>query len=1239
METFDLLRSPLAGSSLIEASAGTGKTYAVTGLYVRLIAELGIPVREILVVTYTVAATGELRDRIRRRLRQAEEAFREGGSCDTFLSGLLAKFPLAGDRNLVGRRLRSAIRDLDEAAIHTIHGFCQRMLHEHAFESGSLFDSKLLPDDGALKSEVVQDFWRRHFYEASPEFIGYALSKKVDLDSYLGLIGRPSANPDLVIVPEGRPPSEGEIETAISAFRKVHGALRAAWTARRGEVIEILRGPALKANVYGARVDGLIESLDNYLADDAFPFPPPAEVARFTPAALEEAARKNETVPVHDIFLLCEGLLVRAGDLETLLEGRLLYLKAEAIRTIRQELPARKAKRHVLSYDDLLVRLRDALYGPAGPALVASIGRKFRCALIDEFQDTDPIQYAIFAALFRKRTGGDTGGSTCLFLIGDPKQAIYSFRGADIFAYMRAAAQADRRYTLDENWRSEPGLVEAVNRLFGRASRPFVYEPIAFHPIRAGHRPGQPVLTVDGRAEAPLHWWFLPGGKDGGEGAGSKPLPKTEAVALIAASVAGEIMKLLHLGRQGRVMIGERPIAAGDIAVLVRTNRQARLIQDALQRRRIPCVVSSEGNVFACAEALALEQIMEAIDGLGGESTVRAALSTDLLGLGGEALEGLLRDNRAWGDWLRRFQVYHDIWQERGFIQMFRLFMATENVRSRLLAFPDGERRLTNVLHMTELLQGASVAENLSTKGLIQWLREQRRGIDVRSEEQELRLESDARAVRIVTIHKSKGLEYPVVFCPFTWEGTMIAVRNRPRPEVLFFHDPDRDYSLVCDIGSPELPDHLKLAEREALAESCRLLYVALTRAKHRCYFIWGRINEAETSAPAYLFHQSRDMDPDDSGPDVARRFLSLDEGQFRSDLAAIAAEAGGLIQLRPLPEAEAGTLEPEGDPALALKCRKFSGRIDRSWRIASFSLLASGWSQAAELPDRDSLQKQEETSPADERLPEKGEDMALPGREVPADPGGIFAFPKGAAAGTVLHEILEHLDFQEKDLSAIDILVARSLRRHGFAGTWQRAVTAMIDRVLRFPLGEGLNDGEVLTFADIPLSARQSEMAFFFPLRRLDSRELASVFREAGTLRGPGAGSLPDHLERLQFSPLHGFMRGFIDCVFRHGGRFYLVDWKSNHLGDRVTDYHMGALARTMAESLYVLQYHLYAVALHQYLQVRLPGYRYDSHFGGIFYCFLRGMDPASGPRFGLYRDRPPADLIENLSRRLIEA
>ncbi|MBN1614078.1 MAG: exodeoxyribonuclease V subunit beta [Deltaproteobacteria bacterium] len=1238
METFDLLQSPLTGSTLIEASAGTGKTYAVAGLYVRLVVELGIPVREILVVTYTIAATGELRDRIRRRLREAEEAFREGESTDAFLAGLLAKLPLSKDRRRAGLRLRTAVRDFDEASIHTIHGFCQRMLQEHAFESGNLFDSKLLPDDGALKAEIVQDFWRRHFYEAPPEFVGHALSKKVGPDRYLEWIGRPSSNPDLVVLPDARPPSEDEIEGAISDFRKVYGALRTAWPEGRGEVIEILKGPALKANVYGRRVDGLIDLLDDYLYDDTFPFPPPADIERFTAAVLEKATKKNAPTPRHGVFTLCQELLESAGDLAALLDRRLLHLKAEAIRVSRRELPARKAKRHVLSYDDLLVRLRDALYGPTGPALLASLGRKYRCALIDEFQDTDPIQYAIFDALFRKRAGSESGGSSCLFLIGDPKQAIYSFRGADVFAYMRAAAQADRRYTLAENWRSEPGLVAAVNRLFGGASRPFVYEPIAFHHTRAGQRPGQPVLTFDGQTEAPLQWWLLSEGDGGSEGSSTKPLPKTEAVARIAGAVAGEIRGLLSLGRRGRAMIGGRPLSAGDIAVLVRKNRQARVVQEALQRLRIPCVVSSEESVFAGPEALTVERIIAAIDEPADEGLVRAALITDLLGLGGEALDGLLRDDRSWEARLKRFHLYHDIWQNRGFIQMFRLFMAAESVRSRLLAFPDGERRLTNVLHIAELLHEAAVTENLTARGLMQWMRGQRRRGDVRPEEQELRLESDARAVRIVTIHKSKGLEYPVVFCPYAWEGSRIAKGRASRPEILFFHDPGRDHALVCDIGSPDLPENLKLAEREALAENCRLLYVALTRAKHRCYFVWGRINEAETSAPAYLFHRRGDGDPDDPVAETARRLADMDGELMAADLAAIARESGGSIHLCPLPAAETVPLEPdEGVSGGALRCREFSGSIDRSWRIASFSLLASGGAQAAELPDRDALQAPDGLSPAIERLPEMDEETAMPGIEAPVDPEGIFAFPKGAAAGTVLHEIFEDLDFQEKEGTVIGSIVSRCLRRHGFSGIWEKAVTAMIERVLRFPLAEGRNSGKDLILADVPLEARLNELAFFFPLRRIGREALASLFREAGSPPGRKGEDLPERLERLQFSPLRGFMRGFIDCVFRHEGRFYLVDWKSNHLGNRITDYHQAALAKTMMESLYVLQYHLYTVALHRYLKLRLPGYGYESHFGGVFYCFVRGMDPAVGASCGLYRDRPRVELVEELGGRLI--
>jgi exodeoxyribonuclease V beta subunit len=498
--------------------------------------------------------------------------------------------------------------------------------------------------------------------------------------------------------------------------------------------------------------------------------------------------------------------------------------------------------------------------------------------------------------------------------------------------------------------------------------------------------------------------------------------------------------------------------------------------------------------------------------------------------------------------------------------------------------------------------------------GLLKWLRQQRDPESPRLEEHQLRLESDANAVRIVTIHKSKGLEYPVVFCPFNWDGSEIG-----KKEEFLFHDPKDDWKINLVLNPEENPNRM-LGEKEILAENLRLLYVSLTRAKNRCYLVWGRFNEAGTSALAYLLHP-----PDGKSENIVEatgeKFEGLTDADIHRELAALTRKAKGSIRLSDMPMAPGKEQLPPPEGKEELVFQEFSGSIRRDWQIASFSLLLSGRQKEAErsipaaidLPDYDQEINAEETIPVQE-------------------PKGIFAFPKGARPGTLLHDIFEHIDFAEKDLSSIKTIVTGKLKEYGFESHWQETVCEMVQKVLAAPLQMEKNG---LTLSCIEMKDRLTELEFYFPLQPITPKKLKKVFAEHA---GPEiADRFPQQIENLNFVPAQGFMKGFMDLVFQWQGRFFLADWKSNYLGSRVEDYGHRALLKEMGENFYFLQYHLYTLALHQYLKKRLPDYAYEKHFGGVFYIFLRGVSPESGPEFGIYRDLPRKELIEALNRELI--
>ncbi|MFA6413573.1 MAG: UvrD-helicase domain-containing protein, partial [Syntrophales bacterium] len=1016
---FDLLHSPLTGGNLIEASAGTGKTYAITAIFLRLLLEQQLKVSQILVVTYTVSATEELRDRIRRQIRAAIVAMENGTTGDEFVGGLIRD--LAHPEEGL-RLLKAALRNFDEAPIFTIHSFCQQVLREHAFESLSLFDTELITDERPLAEEIVEDFWRRNFYDAATEFIRYAREKKYGPEAFLKITRNSISPPDTLIQPEIQPIDLHSLELFRDTLKKV----KAAWGAARSGVIGKLKDPGLNKTSY-KNPDVLISLMDLWIdREGGLPFFPGWE--KFTPSVLKQKTNKNQQTPGHPFFDLCGELWDIAQILQREMDHQLLYLKTEIFRVLRRELPLKKEEQNIQSYDDLLMRVRTALEKPGGEALAKALHQRYRAALIDEFQDTDPVQYAIFQTVF--------GMDSILFLIGDPKQAIYSFRSADLFSYLRASRQVQNRYSLTHNWRSEPHLVAAINHVFagpGQHDRkPFVFAEIPFRAASGVDNQDRPLLELSGDANAPFQLvYFDKGCLAVANAAGNKENFRR----LIAGAVAGEISHLLSLARQGKATIGAAPLQPGDIAVLVRENREARLVQESLHELAIPCVLHGAGNIFDSPEALEMERLLAGVAEPRSEKALGTALVTDIMGVSGETLMSAKMEEHPWEAWVNRFQQYNDLWEEAGFIRMFRTLLRNEDVHPRLLGYRDGERRLTNLLQLSEILHNEASARKLGMAGLIKWLARQRDPAATRQEEHELRLESDANAVRLVTIHKSKGLEYPIVFCPFQWGSSRTRKEELPR-----YHDDQDDWRLNLVLADED-QQAIILAERESLAENIRLLYVALTRAKYRTYLYWGPFKDAGSSAIAYTLHPAPDTlaptqdslsaphavhgapppSPLNSRDIVAEgetHFSNLTEDQTRADLAAIVERSGGTIQLIPFAGLPGIPYQRPPETAVPLAGRTFAGHIPRADRIASFSYFVAHKEKEEDLDnaDRDQAPPPAESSPTGIFAPPPPSPgfMYLPGLTDTPDPTSIFSFPAGTRAGIFIHDIFEALDFTD---------------------------------------------------------------------------------------------------------------------------------------------------------------------------------------------------------------------------------
>jgi len=1201
----ELLSWPLHGINLIEASAGTGKTWTICGLYLRLLLEQQCTVQQILIVTFTKAATAELRDRIRARIVDTLQCLRSGTATapDPFAAALLQHL-----RDVVGLtdqaiadRLHAALQNFDEAAIFTIHGFCHRVLADAPFTAGLPMSVEAIADDAPLRMQVVHDYWRRHLAAQglAPELAAYLLAGPRNRPEDWGdLLKRRCAKPlSRIIWPaalDAPLPLEG------ASLRRAHAAAQALWHADRAAILGCVEEalPRLSRTSYKpATVATAAANWDRVLAeDDAFSnLADLDKLALLTTAKLKPNAKLAP--PRHHAFFDRAAELL---ELRTSARQALELQRLGLVRRLLEEGPGalRQAKQRlrVYAYDDMLQSVHERLTGGAAPWLAAALRERFPAALIDEFQDTDPLQFAIFRQIY-------AGQAAPLFLVGDPKQAIYSFRGADLHTYLRARREAQREYSLGANQRSTRELVAGVNALFGANPQAFLLPGLAYHGVGFGQKP-RAVLLDHSLPRAALQLWELPLAAD------QAPHPKPWAQSAAARACAGEIARLLGAAQKGDITLDGRPLSAGDIAVLVRSHKLASVMRSALAELGVGSVTQSQESIHDSQDSVELERVLLAIFEPARESVLRAALATEFMGLDAAAIEAVSADEGRMLEYLSRFGNYRQTWLQRGIGIMLRQWMIDENVSERLLQRQDGQRRLTNLLHLAECLQQAA-QEHSAPEAQLRWLQQQR-GAAHSDDALQLRLESDRNLVQILTIHKAKGLEFPIVFCPLLWDGHPGG--SPGSPEGKEYHD--EQGQPVIDFG-PDDPASKEQIKLERAAEALRQIYVTLTRAVHRCYIVVGNYRsngkstaESDKSLLNWLV----------GGPAMSPAQW-LDGGiapeAVTAAWRAFAARNAPQVALDPLPLAKMPplpALQPAADTLQALTAPQ---RIAAGWRLGSYSSLTLGVRQEGSAADHDL------------RLTGTTELAATGSGQVAPD--DILNFARGAAAGTCLHKVFERADFTDPSSwgAAIDV----ALRSHPqgpqgaeSAALQSRMLRGMLGNVLHTPLQPGI------ALKDIAGSRRLVELEFSLVAPQLEAASLITMM-QSHAYPAPS----------LSVARLQGYLRGFIDLVFERDGRYYLLDWKSNHLGSTPADYGPASLDAAMRTHAYHLQYLLYALVLHRYLQRRLSGYDFEQHFGGVFYLFVRGVRPhwknADGSSCGVFHDRPQRRALEALARELDHA
>jgi exodeoxyribonuclease V beta subunit len=1170
--TLNPLTLPLAGTSLIEASAGTGKTYNIAALFARLVLVEHMPVERILVVTFTKAATAELKTRLRTRLAEAlaylrQEPGAEAGTDAVLLAIIHAAQQQESDARLI-LRLQAALNQFDGAAIHTIHGFCQRVLTDYAFLCNTPFDTETAEADPALLLTLAQDFWRSHISH-HPLYAPLAAARGLTPQQWLSELGSWLSRSDIVF----RLPENHDLAQA-----QQH--LAACWQTlcRQAETIENLFWPLKAAKLNGTSFQDrtfqpfFSELLAAVAADNPdYPFSKADKFACFHADFLHAKTKKNQQLSEAEVAALAPlaDFGAALAELAAAENSTVLQWQYQAFVHIRQQLHSHKQNSRQRSFDDLLANVAAALGNgnPQAAALAQALAANWHIALIDEFQDTDPLQYAIFKTAF-----ADQGRP--LLMVGDPKQAIYRFRGADIHAYLQAAADTPpaRRHTLQTNYRSHRTLVNGIGHLFSGKQRPFVLDGIPYTAVAAERADSQ---LAPAAAAIHIRWLHEHTDLDTG---GKETLPNKDQLRQRAANwCADEIAAAIGQGLSGSLKLKQQPLQAGDIAVLVETHNQGEMVAAALKQRGVQSVSLGNHSVFATEEALAMAALLAFWLHPQQTATLRFVLAGPLFCRSGAELQTLNSNEAALSQWISRAETAREHWQQHGIYAALQQFSRHSNLETGLLQRRQ-ERSLTNFWQLGELLAAAET-DSPAPAALQQWLQHQIGNTSQQQgEAQQLRLESDDALVKIVTMHAAKGLEYPLVYCPFVWDG-----KDQQRRNWALLHR-DNQHELVHQTLLGEEDSHTIVNDH--MGELLRLYYVALTRAREQLVLYAAACRNTADNPFGYLLAGS----PESSVADTRALWHN---GYKNSPVSSLKALWQQCLTAAPADSAFAwhegapapAQIAPAAAPATPYQALRLPERPFQYIRHTSFTALSRhshgshSQDSEAQTPQLDAAETA--TAPAAEQTPETA----------------ILGFARGMNAGVCLHALLENTDFA-RPAAEQQALYAPLLAQYGFADTPVDSLLPMVDTVRHAPLWPGSS------LADIPATQRLPEMGFVLHMHDFALPRLRHWFAQ------PHIG-LPaacvQAAARLDFATVNGFLNGFIDmsCQDRQG-RVAVIDYKSNYLGAHLADYHPDAMHQAMAEHHYYLQALIYAIAVARFLHARhaLP------ESIAIRYLFLRGLN-----------------------------
>ncbi|MCZ2100199.1 MAG: UvrD-helicase domain-containing protein [Chitinophagales bacterium] len=1115
-KNFEVMTVPLEQSNLIEASAGTGKTYSIAILALRLLLEKQIPIQEILMVTFTKAAVAELEARIREFVRTAWRYTQGENIGDDTIKTVVDKI----DRNKATELLRAAFINLDETKVMTIHGFSQQTLNEFAFETGQLFNTELIQDTTSLIDREIQEFWRKHVTTINKDLLAALFSKnKLNQDSIRGIInGHLSGKKYLFYEEEGQERyifDEAKQETFHSKISDSKEALEAFENAFETFLLskrDYLTS-FLNKNKYAKK------TFEKYLSDPS----------AFLKALKDKASTNYVKDNLHEFLPYLEKYESLVQTSNKNIEDAQNYLYAAAIDFIIPQLQSHKDTFSLMSFDDMIYYLHQALDQESKASknsnLAQKLAAKYQAVFIDEFQDTDRTQYEIFQMAFHQQS--------ILFYIGDPKQSIYAFRRADIATYLEARDLVPNLYGMNINYRSTRRYVEALNYFFMPKEDfdTFYFneatDKIIYHQVSVPKQDNKGAFLYKDQPCAPIS------------------IQSKEFKANINTSIKSIILDLLtnpDYTIYDNKTQGQRTIRPSDIGILVRTNFRGTELKSELSKVGIPAVTVSDEKILKSEEAKAMIYILEAVM-LPTQSNIRRALLTDFIRFSPEQILNL-NDEQA----IQKFREYYETWKRNGIYVMLTTIIADFDIQNRLLSFhsDNGERILTNLIHLTELLFKVENNRRFEPIETIDWLKVNIHKEQSSDDEWEQRIENDEESVKIVTIHKSKGLQYPIIFTPEldfsldTKEDRIVSFRNKNGAYV------------TAKLG--QLSEEEKaLLQIQSEQENRRLLYVALTRAVYACYIFK---NKADSTLSTFL-----------------------KEIKFNDLIVAIPKAEDLAINTT----YKADTTERQN----VLTAENFI-LSETNWERISYSRIAGDHSPIL----------------TDNVLPEM----------TTYDQFIFNLLPKGSKTGNFLHAIFERLDFTKSEMWPT--IIQRIINQYypKSEDSFKDSLMEMLDHVMDTDIPV---KGDTINLNQVPLSQCLHELEFDYPFTDLNVTGLHE-------LRDEGINIKPN------YSDLSGIMNGKVDLFFKFNDKYYVLDWKSNHLGYHTTDYSSDKIAAAMSANNYHLQYLIYTYAVQKHLAFSLRNFDYERDFGGVIYLFIRGV--RKGTTHGIYYQNPSKQQIDKM-------